>query len=160
MSVIPNGKTYWEIIIAAQGDAYRFEYGLVSTAYLGTAIGASTPAGSWQQNSGNTAGNFYVNGSSVYSTSNANSVNDVFMFAYDDSTNRVWVGKNGTWFNSGAPSSGTGYLGTLTSGNTYFPAVNLNTASTANAIYINNGAGSGFSYTPPTGFVALNTYNL
>jgi hypothetical protein len=159
---VPAGnKIYWEMTITSLSDAYRLELGMVSASYNQTTVlGSTTPAGSWNQNAGNTQGQFLVNTASVFGpVSNVNSVNDVFMFAYDDATNRIWVGKNGTWFNSGAPASGTGYVGTLTSGNVYFPAAQLNTSTGSNAIAANFGQRA-FAYTAPTGFQALCSQNI
>ena len=161
MPIISNGKSYWEITLSSLSDAYRITFGLCTPTFGPNGDPTTgNPGCGWQQNSSNTTGNFYVNNASVYSVANANSVNDVFMFAYDDSTGRIYVGKNGAWFNSGNPAAGTGYVGTLTTGNTYLPIVNLNTSTGTNAVYFNFGAGSGFSYSAPSGFVALNTYNL
>lgn len=33
---------------------------------------------------------------------------DILMFAYNATSGRLWLGKNGTWFNSGDPAAGTG----------------------------------------------------
>jgi len=82
-------------------------------------------------------------------------VNDVVMFAYDADSGKVYVGKNGTWFNSGVPASGTGSVYQYTAGTTLIPG---------GSFY--NGAGNfnfgqrPFSYTPPSGFKTLNTFNL
>jgi len=155
-----NIQSYWEVTISSAGDAYRLETGMATNAWtFAAALTASTPTLAVQQNAGNTTLFVYVNTTSVFSVANVLSVNDVYMFAYDDATNKVWVGKNGTWFNSGVPASGTGNVGTLSSGNVYFPCAQLNTAAGTNAVYFNFGQRP-FSYTPPSGFKALNTYNL
>ena len=84
---------------------------------------------------------------------------DVLQVAYDADNNQVWFGKNNVWLsstftNTGNPSAGTNPTITGLSSGLFF---------IANA-YNGSGAASfgqrPFSYTPPTGFVALNTFNL
>ena len=36
--------------------------------------------------------------------------NDVLQFALDMDNGKMWIGKNGTWMNSGVPASGTGNM--------------------------------------------------
>ena len=67
---------------------------------------------------------------------------------------KLFFSKNGTWQASGDPAAGTNAAYTGLSG-TFQPAISeLNST-----IDINFGQRP-FAYTPPTGFVALNTYNL
>jgi len=86
-------------------------------------------------------------------------VGDILQVAYDANTNSVWLGKNNVWSNStggttGNPSAGTNATATsLPTG--LFPYIECYSAVTNT-----NFGQRPFSYTPPTGFVALNTYNL
>ena len=80
---------------------------------------------------------------------------DVIMLAFDADAKKMWVGKNGTWFASGDPVAGTNYYPKTITGNTFFPAVNC-----FGDTYAYNFGQRPFAYTPPTGFVALNTFNL
>jgi hypothetical protein len=81
--------------------------------------------------------------------------NDIVMVAFDASSGKIWFGKNGTW-NSGDPAAGTSPAFTASGYSYLTPFVN------------GEGGGSGtlnfgqraFSYTPPSGFKALNTANL
>jgi len=101
-------------------------------------------------------GNASINGTST-AYGSAIATNDVVMFAMDVPNRKFYIGKNGTWFNSGDPVAGTNswpYSATIL-GSTFFPAVNLYTDTIAA-----NFGQRPFAYTPPTGFVALNTYNL
>ena len=86
-------------------------------------------------------------------------LNDVFMCAFDLDNNKIFFGKNGTWFNSSDPAAGTSPAYTLTAG-TYCPIARPYNANLVGASFANNFGQRPFSYTPPTGFVALNTYNL
>ena len=85
-------------------------------------------------------------------------VGDVVQIAYDAVNGQIWFGKNGTYF-EGNPSAGTGasYTGINTNSTAFFAAL---TTAGANSGFAVNFGQRPFSYTPPTGFNALNTYNL
>jgi hypothetical protein len=103
-------------------------------------------------------GNFRSNGGTITSSGLGSfSAGDIAMIAIDVDTGKAWIGKNGTWI--GDPAAGTG--------NTFssLPALiapmvyaSINTA-TSSVITANFGQRP-FSYTPPSGFKALNTLNL
>lgn len=80
----------------------------------------------------------------------------VLMCAIDMDANRVWLGRNGTWYNSGNPAAGTNP--TYTS----LPATLRlgNTSAGAGGRYWLNCGQRAFAYTPPTGFKALSTANI
>ncbi len=81
----------------------------------------------------------------------------IISVAVDIDNSKIWWRVNGgAWFGGGDPAAGTSPVFTIASGNTYAFAVSP---------YNNNGVTANFgqrpfSYTPPTGFKALNTYNL
>lgn len=82
------------------------------------------------------------------------------MLALDVDNGKVYAGYNGTWLNSGNPAGGTGEVATrvfsandVVAGNTSWNGTNDQSQ------YFNFGQRP-FSYTPPTGFKALNTLNL
>ena len=84
--------------------------------------------------------------------------NDVCMVAVDQASGKIWYGKNGTWFSSGDPAAGTNAAATTVSTTaTLFPASTI--YGTSPVLAFNFGQ-QPFTYTAPTGFVALNTYNL
>ena len=107
--------------------------------------------------------------------------NDVMSVALDMDNNKLYLGKNGTWFNSANFTNGTGYIynaGVLADGswgfsfNGYGSSGNETTwvanfgqdssfagAKTAQGNQDGNDIGD-FYYTPPTGFLALCTSNL
>lgn len=85
---------------------------------------------------------------------------DTFMFAYDDDTRKVWVGKNGTWYLSGNPYTGANPIKVL--------PLQENRPDTfafyagreqANSVTYNFGQRP-FVYTPPAGFKSVCTTNL
>jgi hypothetical protein len=83
-------------------------------------------------------------------------VGDVVQVALDVDAGKVWFGKNGTWQASGDPSAGTNpaFSGLNATNYTFFSQGYNGTASDANF------GQRPFSYTPPTGFNALNTFSL
>ena len=155
---ITSGKWYWEAkIVAISGqtrtgggiykatDNLAGDYGngtLVVFDYLGTIYISDETGGS---------------SSVYYSTGGSISAGDVFGFAFDADTGKVYISQNGTYFNSGVPASGTGNVATLTTGISYFAGGwAFNSSDTTSFTF----GQQPFSYTPPTGFVRLNTFNL
>ena len=84
------------------------------------------------------------------------SAGDIVMLAYDASLGRVWFGRNGTWFASGDPSTNANPSATGITTTGRFATYHFGVAATIAA----NFGQRPFSYTPPTGFKALNTLNL
>jgi hypothetical protein len=130
-----TGKFYWEGVLSG-------------TAFGGFGVAAankplnSSASGTFVMYEDN--GSKYVNGtSSAYGSGFV--ANDIIGVAYNADTAQITFFKNNV--SQGAIS--------LTASTTYFPLVS-NYNSTANL----NFGQRPFSYTPPTGFVALNTYNL
>jgi hypothetical protein len=85
----------------------------------------------------------------------------IWQFAVDADNNQAWVGLNNAWYNvytsgatTGNPSAGTNPTFTATMAGLFLGADFVNSSGS-----INFGQ-QGFAYTPPTGFVALNTFNL
>jgi len=101
---------------------------------------------------------------------------DIIGIALDMTNNKLYFSKNGTFQNSGDPTSGatgTGAAYTVQSALTYFPACNLRFYPSAGEWSFNfgspsyaansytDGAGFGnFSYAVPSGYYSLNTKNL
>jgi len=105
---------------------------------------------------------------------------DIFQIALDLDNQKIYFGKNGTWQNSGVPTSGatgTGAAFTLPSNETYHfvNALNLQTGGASSQWNFGNGffgttavasgnadgAGYGiFEYAPPTGYYSLCTKNI
>ena len=81
---------------------------------------------------------------------------DVIGVAFDASTGKLWFSKNNTWQASGSPSTGANPAATASTAYTYMAAVSTNGSGVGTV----NFGQIPFTYTPPTGFVALNTYNL
>jgi len=145
---------YWEAVCTSL-DSVRTYMGIIDPAANTSAVSASyafvnkailSRNGDYFNTASGTAG-----GSAGTYTSYA--VNDVVMVAY--SNGKIWFGKNGTWMNSGNPAASTGAIDTAVSTSLqWVPYFGYNSNWTANF------GQQPFTYTPPSGFVALNTFNL
>ena len=100
-------------------------------------------------------GTVYRNG--VIATYSTYAVNDVIGIALDLDNGKLFFAKNNTWQNSADPAAGTNGITTIPT-NTPF-TVTATTGSGASAFAFNFGQRP-FTYSPPSGYVALNTYNL
>ena len=140
-----SGKWYWEST-GLTGSNGNHAFGVCNS----TALGKSEPngtAGFWVTNGIN--GNKYANGGAGSAFMSSYTNNDVIGLAFDADAGTLAYYKNGV-------SQGTAFTG-LTSGPYY--AINGYESSVAWANCINFGQRP-FVYTPPSGFKALNTYNL
>ena len=141
---MPTGKWYWEATCTST-DADQ-AVGAYSTSESGkTSIsGASNPTYGfiYQAN-----GNARQNGTVVQTWSTFTN-NDILSFTYDASIYQLKAYKNNSLV-------GTITLTTPLSGDSYVPM-----ACCLGGSFVFNFGQRPFSYTPPTGFVALNTYNL
>jgi hypothetical protein len=77
-------------------------------------------------------------------------------FAYDASTNELWLAVNNTWYNSGDPAAGTGATMSSVAG-TLHPFCQQYTSGDSALFDFGQ---TGFTYTPPTGFKPLSTAHL
>jgi len=98
---------------------------------------------------------YYINSTGSTATGITGATNDVLQIAFDADTRKVWFGRNNTWNASGNPSAGTGEIGTVAgTGSLVFVVRSENMTTNCNF------GQRPFTYTPPSGFVALNTFNL
>jgi len=119
-------------------------------------------------------GRILVNNSSIGDFGSI-SQNDIIQVAVDNDNGAIYIGQNGTYLNSGDPTSGssrTGSVSNYTAGSvTSFIGCRCNSGSIASANFGNpafsissgnsdeNGYGN-FEYAPPSGYLALCTQNL
>ena len=85
-----------------------------------------------------------------------------YMVAIDMDNGYVYRGRNGTWSNSGDPtsgSSGTGSVASFTAGTPYRLAI-YHRYDTGSSEATHNFGQRAFSYTVPTGYSTLNTSNM
>ena len=163
------GKYYYE---AKCSSGTFFQLGAVKSSYAWNnddVWSGKTGAVVYKEN-----GNIHKDGSSVSSAFSSISSGDIVMVAIDLDNNYMYFGKNGTWGNSGDPTSGaTGTGGISISADEYLFAGSgaSNTiqgnfgngyfGTTAVATEGTNASGNGiFEYDVPTGYTALSTKGL
>jgi len=176
---VSSGKWYWE---------YKLPSGSLNYVQMGITTNESSAANTDVMT--NFSGANYVKTAyaaefryntdgGAYSTDTyggTQSVNDIFQIALDLENSFIYMGVNGTYFNSGDPTSGasgTGAAKAIVSGLTYFPMM----ITLSNSMDINfgngyfgttavssagtNASGNGiFEYDCPTGYTALSTKGL
>lgn len=98
---------------------------------------------------------YYNNGAPVATYGTVPSSGQVMQIAFDPTSGKLWFGRANVWYNSGNPETGANPVAMLsTSIKWMFMAAAYN-----NTLTVNFGQRP-FTYTPPTGFKALNTRNL
>lgn len=164
-----TGKWYWEVAVSALG--YGTGLGIANNASVNTTGAASAETrtyqfGSWF-NSFNGGVVQYgtsqaITGGTNWTSASQPAANDIIMVAVDMDNGSMWVGKNGTWFNSSGtanPATNTDPRWTSLTGTTWFPYM-AGYGSVSPVTCRANFGQRAFSYTPPTGFKALNTTNI
>jgi hypothetical protein len=154
-------KYYAELTVSAWGSSSNADVGILNTTTTVMTTGSfalSGCIGSYLSNgySINKGGNVYNNGTSLASSLTTFADGDIVQIAYDGTY--IYFGKNGTWLNSAVPASGTG--GYSVAAGTYAFAFGVTSNTSQTGTVIGNFGQRPFTYTAPTGFVALNTYNL
>ncbi len=163
---VSQGKWYWEVSRVGTGN---YAYIGVGEAGIGNQTNITSYGISGYRSNGDT---FDPDLSILTSWDTAG---DIIMIAMDMDNGAIYYGKNGTWLNSGVPTSGssrTGALSTFTPSTTACAplAGGFGTSNGVNCNFGNppysansytDGAGYGnFSYSVPSGFYALCTKNL
>jgi hypothetical protein len=174
-----SGKYYAEFKIASVGTASFIGISDIEYTILENNDGQYRPFTIMVQNNGvlNVRGSGYGAPTTTASWSSSYTTNDILQVAMDLDNNYFYFGKNGTWQNSGVPTSGaTGTGGvSITSGKNYAftfggyggsPSAYANFGNgyfgtTAVASAGTNASGIGiFEYDVPTGYTALSTKGL
>jgi hypothetical protein len=104
-----------------------------------------------------TTGSKYA-GSGGVAYGNTFTTSDVIGCALDLDNGKIWWSKDGVFQASGDPAAGTNAAFTSVSG-TFVPGIGNGGAGSFSTVNVNFGQ-QPFEYTPPAGFVALNTFNL
>jgi len=181
---LTTGKWYWEVKYEAKSSSSN--YNLIGIAERPTEsssqyLGGVTAIANYGYYSDN--GKVYAKSGSSTTYGNSYAVGDIIGVALDLDNSKLYFSKNGTFQNSGVPTSGSTGTGaisidavpTLTFGQ-YFAAAGDYGASmnvtnsfnfgngffgtTAITSAGSNGNGSLFEYDVPTGYYAINTKNL
>ena len=181
---VSKGKFYWEIKYAAKsGGNVEGIIGITSTQPTTTTKALGTYPNDWGYHTQNVT-SYYLNNDVYTAYGTAYTEGDIIGVALDADNNKLYFSKNGTWQNSGDPTSGatgTGALSITAPGSTplgaYFPAVCFYAGSNTGTFNTNfgngifgttsitdegtNAAGIGkFEYDVPTGYTALSAKGL
>ena len=157
ISIPSSGKWYWEVTVTDGASGAN-------------SIGIIPDTSTLQQTSNVIPGDFgittnafgyYSDGTKLTAASpaaygNSFTTGDVIGVAVDTTNGKIWWSKNGTFQASGDPAAGTNAAFTTLSGS-YYAASSVRFNGNQHDYNFNQRP---FSYTPPTGFVALNTFNL
>lgn len=162
-TILPSSKTYFEMTVTTLGGSGTYaQIGIVPDGKsLSSDIGVSAGNGySIEDNQGNDI-RLRLNGSSV-TVATAVVTGDTLQVAVDQSTGKIWFGRNNTWYNStggttGDPAAGTNETATVSTTTDWYPAIAK--YATGGSYSVNFGQRP-FAYTPPSGFKALNTFNI
>ena len=148
---ITSGKWYWEGSLTVGG---QFHVGICSIyTTLSTYFGSQAAGYAY-----NAADGLKYNNNSTAAYGATFTAGDVIGVAFDADNGALYFSKNGTWQNSGDPTSGSSKTGAAYTGLTsgpYSPVFGIY-SSTA----VVNFGQRAFAYTPPTGYKSLNTYNI
>jgi hypothetical protein len=146
-------KTYYEVTVTNVG----------TNTYIGIMVGTG-PSNNPMNNIGRNYTFAWLNTGGIYDSSGlltsgtpSFTTGDTLMFAVDPANHQWWIGKNGTWYNSGNP--GTGVNPTNTTLNSSFeysfaPTVSIYGAAGPVGSVTANFGQAAFTYTVPTGFQA------
>jgi len=148
---------YFEVTMSAVSAA-----GLAGIAKLGATQDTNFGAGAYANIYAytNTSGVAYANNATAY-TGSTLTTGDILGVAVDMTNGALYFAKNNTWQNSGVPTSGASKTGAIsfTVTNDLLPTCYVWKNSGADALSINFGQRP-FTYTAPSGYVNLNTWNL
>jgi hypothetical protein len=162
-----NAKVYWEFTQVSTVDSGNpMSYGTAGLIGKLSHDSSAQSVMAYTDNSGNkifertTASGVAATVTPASFTVN---VGDIIQIAYDGTNGKIWIGKNNSWYDSSGTQTGNPSAGT----NAVFTLPDLTNPMTAGfdhagapyTVAVNFGQ-QPFTYTPPTGFVALNTYNL
>ena len=151
-----SGKWYWEVTRVTGLGAADPRAGVCGNDVNMTGTRGGTESNSWAYLMTDTSpyGGKAFNSGTYSGSEDLFSNGDVAMFAYDADAGKLWFGKNGTWIGSGNPAAGSNEVYSNVTApvipfiDSYYATTNINFGQRA------------FTYTPPTGFKTLNTYNL
>ena len=151
-----TGKFYAELYCTDTNGSQRDGFGIQKINTASTGIGLDTAGYAYC----GALGQVFTNGSATISSLSTWTNGDTVQIAIDCATGYVWFGKNNTWQASGNPATGANPMLTITGISDYCVAFGTVAANTWYASGNINFGQQPFTYTPPSGFVALNTYNL
>ena len=159
-----NSQTFAASTIAMSSGKFYCEYvftNMTSDGNIGVWLSQITNSDYWYNLSGclryYSGGTVYLGASTSVASYNSYGTNDIIGVAVDLNAGKIYFSKNGTWQGSSDPAAGTNPAYSSLSGTYVF---GFGSGGGINGSFTANFGQRPFAYTPPTGFVALNTYNL
>ena len=156
MAIPLTGKWYWEVTYNGTTGTLRDCLGMVQTPNNGSTMPDQYNDTSWVFIY-SALGLLRQYNQSTVATYSTISSGQTIGISFDSATGKVWLNINGTYANSGNPTAGTGQVLTINTGVNWFPTLG-DYGNNANSS-VNFGQ-CPFALTVPSGFKALNTYNL
>ena len=173
---VNSGKWYWEVEVPQVGSGGSLGLGANERAYEGTYTNGHNNGGSAGNIRYNHSNGNVNNGSSTAVSGAATYTDDdTIGFAMDLDNNKMYIHKNGTYINSGNPTTGSNGITMTSSYSDYWtPWISKDDTTNNAKVYLNtgnpvlvndssnaddNGHGD-FEYDVPTGYFALCTKNL
>ncbi len=142
---VNSGKWYWEGI--TNNTITIGGLGVIEITAPRTGVNSYLFATNWLLDAA--TGNKIHTTPIAYGTAATNG--DVMMVALDMDAGKIWWGRNGTWFAGGDPDAGTGEAFTGLTG--YLSPM-------TNWDFTMNFGQSNYAFSPPSGFLSINTQNL
>jgi len=152
-----SGKWYFEGTIVQASSGGNLGFGIQNQTF--NAPSGTQPQSNsygWVVITSGSSSTFYKAHDGTWTSIGTYAAGDVIGIAVDIDAGKIWFAQNGTWFSSGDPAAGTNAIYTNFTGTMIPYAYGYNTAD----IGIFNFGARSFAYTPPTGYKALNTFNL
>lgn len=162
--VLSSGKWYFEVNMTSVGAGAGDSLIGISEVVNNSSYTSNYPG----QSSTSYAAYCYVSNVYIQKYNNASATNtnvtapvtgDVMAIAFDLDAGKMWIAKNNTWTDSGNPSTGANPAFSFTPAGQYAPAFRGGGGGSTVTMDVNFGQRP-FAYTPPTGFNAINTYNI
>ena len=158
---VSSGKWYWEVTPSDVGGGQNIQPGIQSVTTSAVGSGTAQDVGSGYAF---IADGTKVTGTTVTSYGSAYVAGNVIGIALDMDNGAIYFSINNTWQNSGNPTSGSSKTGAAFTGISGSYTALISVASGGGTLRTTAGSMNfgqrPFSYTPPSGFLALNTYNL
>jgi hypothetical protein len=145
-----SGKWYCEMTAGGGGSIFGISTAGVN---LSSWVGSDTKGYGYR---GDTGAVMY-NSSALVSGMSTFASGDIISLAFDADAGKLWFAKNGTYYNSGNPAAGTNATVSSIASETWF--VSVGRIASTNDAQLNYGQ-QPWAYTAPSGFLALNTFNL
>ena len=152
---IPSGKYYWEVNVTTNTAGNAVFGTATASTNLNTGCGRDAFGWGYQPDTGTS----YLWNNNSFTTAAADTRTGTFAVAFDADAGRLWFrNSSGNWI-SGDPATGTSPSFSSVPSNSA-PSISFTSGGAASVEENANFGQRPFTYTPPTGFVALNTFNL